>query len=135
MPFHTLVTQTASDNCYTYTVGQNYYISYNLAEQLDFTEPHCARLLWASGTIKASCLLFADFVKRTYVNGELEPFLGGTASEALVGWVPLASNKIQQIGYYYIRRSDSGKINDDKKFTIIVEIAPQAFIYGAQKST
>lgn len=133
MPFHTIITQTVLPNCHSYTSGKNYYFSYNLAEPLQFTEPHCARLLWASGAVKVACLLFADFVKRQHVNGQLEPFLGGTAAGSLVGWVPLASNQIPQVGYYYIRQADLGNLAEDKKLTVIVEIAPESSIYGAKE--
>ena len=132
MPRHTIVTQTGQPICRSYFVGKTLHFSYNLPEPLKFTEPHCARLLWLGGA-KKPCLIFADFVERQSVNGSLQPFLASTAAGAKSGWVPLNSTQISQIGYYQLRQANFEALESGKKYTVVVEIAPQAWLNGAQK--
>ena len=111
--------------------GTKCYITYTLADTLKFEEPHCARLLWVYGGVSPVFLIFADFVKRQNVDGVLLPYLG--RKDHISGWVPLASNHIPQTGIITVLKSrgETG-IGNKTKFTIAIQIAPEALIYGTQ---
>lgn len=96
--------------------------SYTLPEALHFDEPHFARLVWLGGS-KKSCLVFADFVKTQYVNGQLEPFLGCSGSSAIGSpWIPLASSYIPSFGFIKVRPTNFSSLSEETKLTLIVEI-------------
>jgi hypothetical protein len=132
---HTIVAQSGVEGSQYYFIDKKFYFSYNLVEALTFDEPHYARLLYFGGSNKQSLFVFADFLQRQNVNGHLEPYLGCSSVAATSSWVPLASNHIPAIGYLQITTSDRKAIAGGYYFTIVIEIAPKSWIYGAQKQT
>ena len=117
-----------------YRNNGQYLISYKLTEPLKFSEPHFARLLWMGGYNKNISLVFADFVERQEINGQLEPYLGCSAASSVPSWVKLASNNIPSIGFIQVKLANTGSIPDYQKFTFIIEIASQSWIHGTKSS-
>ena len=108
-----------------------FLISYRLTNPLKFSEPHYARLLWIGGRANVSFVL-ADFVARQEVNGQLEPYLGCSATGSASHWVPLSSNLIPSDGFIQIRFANGTAIPANTKFTLVIEIASESWVHGAQ---
>lgn len=130
MPPHTLFIHTRDLDSKVSFHNKKAFITYTLAEQLHFEEPHFARLLWLGGS-KEVALVFADFVKRQSVNNELLPYLGSSATGAYYSWIPLASNHIPQTGIITIEHANKSSIAATSNFNIAIEIAPESWINGA----
>ena len=111
-----------------------YVIPYILTRPKQYTEDHFARLVSLSGA-KDVILVFADFVQRQEVNGQLEPFLGTSAANTVNPWVPLANNTIPTLGILHLKKANRLTIPSGKRLTAIIEIASRSWINGAQSST
>ena len=105
-------------------------LSYQLAEQLRFKEPHFARLLWLGGDTTPT-LVFTDFVALQHVNGQRAPFLGCSAASALCDWVPLAADYIPDFGFLTLQRANYTNVPKNKKWTVLIQIASKSWIHGA----
>jgi hypothetical protein len=129
---HTIVIQGGKSVVNNFTKGSHLY-SYHLNEQLNFTEPHYARLLYLGGA-SDSCFVFADFVERQNINGELHPFLGCSAKQGNINsWVRLSSNHIPTCGYIQLRPTSPHRpLSATSTHTIIIEIASESFVHGAK---
>ena len=113
-------------------VEGNLVLSYHLAEPLRFKEQHFARLLWLGGD-STPTLVFADFVELQEVNSQRAPFLGCSASGALSNWVPLASDYIPDFGFLTLQRANQSKVPENKKWTVVIQIASKSWIHGASR--
>ena len=123
--------------------GNYYTISYTLVKDLEYKEEeYFARLVSVSGA-KEVVLVFADFVRRQHVNGELEPYLGSSATTGRNSWVPLANNVIPSFGLLHLRKANLTSLPAKKikntsdsetpgyTLALVIEIAPKSWINGA----
>ena len=129
-----LVVQNSKTSKVNRRVASEYTLSYDLAKPLEYKEDHFARLVSLSGS-KVIVLVFADFVRRQQVNGQLEPFLGTSASNSLNSWVPLANNSVIPIGCLHIRTANKSSIPAGTKLTVVIEIASKSWINGTKSSS
>lgn len=109
---------------------KTFYLGYKLSgPPLKFTEPHYARLLYLGGSANP-VLVFADFLQRQQVNGELEPYLGTSSPQSPNSWVRLDTDSIPEIGYIKLRRADNQAITTAApRFTVVIEIASESWIH------
>lgn len=108
----------------------DYITSYTLPHNLEFSEPHYARLVHAGGA-KGVISVSADFVKKQTVNGATRHFLGCSSPASIRPWLPLANpGCLPASGFLYIYSTDGTKLGPTQNFTIIIEIAPHSLVYG-----
>lgn len=112
-------------------VNGDLLVSYHIPRALQFTEPHFARLLWLQPHPKIPVFVYADFLKPQIVNDGYAPFLGTSGSTAISSWIPLASNYLSSFGFFRLAHINKAKTwTEDKNFTIVVELASQAWVNG-----
>ena len=109
-----------------------YLISYKLTDSLKFTEPHYARLLWLGGFNKNISFVLADFVARQEVDGQLEPYLGCSATGSASHWVPLSSNLIPSDGFVQVRLANGKRIPANTNFVLLIEIGSESWVHGTK---
>ena len=129
-----LVVQNIKNSKVNYRVGSEYTLSYGLAKPLEYKEDHFARLVSLSGA-KEVVLVFADFLRRQQVNGQLEPYLGTSAANSRNSWVPLANNSVPAIGLMRIKTANTKHFSAGSNITVVIEIASLSWINGAQSET
>ena len=129
-----LVIQNTKNSKVNDHAGSEHTLSYDLVKPLEYKEDHFARLVSISGT-KEIVLVFADFLQRQQVNGKLEPFLGTSAANSRNSWVPLANNCVPTIGLVRIKTANTKHLAARSNITVVIEIASQSWINGAQSKT
>jgi hypothetical protein len=111
-----------------------YTISYSLPAQLNFTEPHVARLIDVVGSFKSSLYVEADFVQGSFQNGNYKPFLGFKNTTSIKPWVPIL-NTLPREGLIALTAISGGTLEKNPFVCVVFEIAPASSIYGATNAT
>lgn len=117
-------------------------LSYEIPQTLYFNEPHYVRLIHLGQHYLDYLCVGADFVKPSFVNGTLRPFIGVNNPDSLKPWIPLVNpNCLPQIGHFEVWCQTPTKgfsyrevtSNEADLVCIIVEFAGESLIkpYGA----
>jgi len=113
--------------------------TYHLYQSLHLREPYVARLVSVANSSRLAggenknLLVFCDFVHPQNVNGESRQLLGAvTTSGNSSPWVPVSADIIPSEGLIIVEGCGFPLPKVDKeRLQIIIELAPSAFVHGA----
>lgn len=108
-------------------------ISYRLAKELKFSEPHLVRLSHVQFTsrLQPHCVVLTDFTHPQLYNGELLGFAGNTNPDAVNDYLPLLSNHVPAFGKIRLRPFPGIRISKSSiRVILIFHFVPTRLIYG-----